>query len=252
MNKVLGLALVLASFTTAAAAQSTHSWEQSKLEEFEKGTAAGVSIRSNGALELAPGLRQIGTTSSTYLWSAASDAEGNLYAAGGSPARVYRITPKGEVSVIFAASELQVQALVVDHDGTIYAATSPDGRVYRIVYNPAGAATENSGPAGKAGSSQRAGKPELHLQRLFRPEDKIHLGLGNRWPGTSVRGHGRSRRNLPGGEKRQRLALFQERRGPHPRPRARWRRQPHCRLRWQRTGLSHHSRRAGLRAVWRT
>ncbi len=144
MNKALRVALVLSLLTAAAAAQTTHSWEQSKLEELEKGTSNGVSIRGDGTLELAPAFRQIGTTSSTYLWSAASDAEGNLYAAAGSPARVYRITPKGEVSVIFAASELQVQALAVDRDGTIYAATSPDGRVYRIVHNPAAGATENS------------------------------------------------------------------------------------------------------------
>ena len=140
MNKIVRFALVLASLTASVAAQSTRSWEQSKLEEFEKGTSKGVSIRSDGALELAPAFRQIGTTSSTYLWSVASDAEGNLYAAAGSPARVYRITPKGEVSVIFAATELQVQALVVDRGGAIYAATSPDGRVYRIVRSPAGAA----------------------------------------------------------------------------------------------------------------
>jgi sugar lactone lactonase YvrE len=140
MNKALRFALVLSLLTAAAAAQSTHSWEQSKLEELEKGTSKGVSIRSDGALELAPAFRQIGATSSTYLWSAASDAEGNLYAAAGSPARVYRITPKGEVSVIFAASELQVQALAVDRAGTIYAATSPDGRVYRIVHSPIGTA----------------------------------------------------------------------------------------------------------------
>ena len=34
------------------------------------------------------------TSPSTYLWDLASDAEGNIYAAAGSPARVYKITPE--------------------------------------------------------------------------------------------------------------------------------------------------------------
>ncbi len=161
MNKALRFALVLSLLTAAAAAQSTHSWEQSKLEELEKGTSKGVSIRSDGTLELAPAFRQIGATSSTHLWSAASDAEGNLYAAAGSPARVYRITPKGEVSVIFAASELQVQALAVDRAGTIYAATSPDGRVYRIVYRPIG--TAGTAPAAAPALAE---KPPAHNEQV--------------------------------------------------------------------------------------
>lgn len=150
MKIALRLALVLASLTAAAFAQNTHSWEQSKLEEFERGTAKGVSIRSDGSLELAPAFQQIGATSSTYLWGAASDPKGNLYVAAGSPARVYRITPKGAVTVIFANSELQVQALAVDSSGTIYAATSPDGRVYRIVYSPVAVGGQSAGPASAA------------------------------------------------------------------------------------------------------
>ncbi len=164
MKRHLRLALVLASLTVAAIAQNTRSWEQSKLEEFEKGTAKGVSIRSDGTLELAPAFRQIASTTSTYLWSVASDAEGNLYAAAGSPARVYRVTPKGDVSVIFAASELQVQALAVDRSGAIYAATSPDGRVYRIVRSP-GAAT-NAKSAETAASAGPDEKPASQTEKV--------------------------------------------------------------------------------------
>ena len=173
MKIALRLALVLASLTSAAFAQNTHSWEQSKLEEFERGTAKGVSIRSDGSLELAPAFQQIGTTSSTYLWGAASDAKGNLYVAAGSPARVYRITPKGEVTVIFATSELQVQALAVDSSGAIYAATSPDGRVYRIVYSPAVAAG-----AAKAGVDTEQVDPNYISSVYFDPRQNTS-GL---WP----------------------------------------------------------------------
>ena len=69
---------------------------------------------------------------STYIWAIAVDGSDNVYAAGGSPARVYRVTREGKASIIFQPKELQVQSVAVDSDGTIYAATSPDGKVYKI------------------------------------------------------------------------------------------------------------------------
>ncbi|HZU23570.1 MAG TPA: hypothetical protein VE998_12115, partial [Terriglobales bacterium] len=118
---------------TFAFGEGTQIWRQTKFEDFEKGTAKGVAIRSDGALELAPAFRSLYTTPSAYLWDIASDASGNAYAAAGSPARVYRITPDGKSSVIFEPQELQVQALIADGKDGLFAATSPDGKVYRIV-----------------------------------------------------------------------------------------------------------------------
>jgi len=134
--------LVLSTF---ALAEGTRTWEQSKFEELNKGTAKGVALRSTGGLELAPAFKSLATTASTYIWSIASDSAGNVYAAAGSPARVYRITPDGQSTVIFEAQELQVQALVVDKNSAVYAATAPDGKVYRIT--PDAAAQPGSKPS---------------------------------------------------------------------------------------------------------
>jgi sugar lactone lactonase YvrE len=125
-------AFLLSFFSSAAVAEGTRTWEQSSFDDFEKGTANGVAIRSDGALELAPNFRLLYNTPSTYIWAMDTDSEGNVYVAAGSPARVYRITPDGRAGIIFAPQELQVQALVVNASGVIYAATSPDGKVYRI------------------------------------------------------------------------------------------------------------------------
>ena len=159
---------VVALLAATAAAQNTRHWDQSRFEEFEKGTAKGVSIRSDGALELAPSFRQIGSTSSTYIWSAASDSEGNLYAAAGSPARVYRVTPAGQVSIVFSAPELQAQAVVVDRGGAIYAATSPDGRVYRITRNPgaAEASAPKPSPVKPSATATDAEKPRTPSEQV--------------------------------------------------------------------------------------
>jgi sugar lactone lactonase YvrE len=113
-------------------AEGTHTWKQSSFDDFEHGTAKGVAISSDGDLMLAPAFKAIYTSPSTYIWSIAADGTGNVYAAAGAPARVYRVTPDGQASVIFEPKELQVQALVVDTSGVLYAATSPDGKVYRV------------------------------------------------------------------------------------------------------------------------
>lgn len=118
-------------------AEGTRTWEQSKFEDFTKGTANGVAIFSAGELELAPSFKWLTTTPSTYIWSIATDSAGTLYAATGAPARVYRVTPDGKSSVIFEAPELGIQALAVDKSGAIYAATNPDGKVYRLEKRPA-------------------------------------------------------------------------------------------------------------------
>ncbi len=130
-------ALIVSTF---ALAEGTRTWEQSKFEELTKGTAKGVALRSEGGLELAPAFKALATTPSTYIWAIASDSAGNIYAAAGSPARVYRITPDGQCTTIFEPQELQVQSLVVvkndkdknDKTGIVYAATAPDGKVYRL------------------------------------------------------------------------------------------------------------------------
>jgi sugar lactone lactonase YvrE len=131
-NQILILVTCPTLFTGLLFADGTRTWEQSKFEELIKGTTQGVAIRSSGGLELAPAFKLLATTPSAFVWSIAADREGNVYAAAGSPARVYRITPEGKSTVIFEPQELQVQALAVDKSGAIFAATNPDGKIYKL------------------------------------------------------------------------------------------------------------------------
>ncbi len=121
---------------STAFAEGTRTWEQSKFDELTKGTATGVAIRSVGGLELAPTFKSLYATPSTYIWAIASDAAGDVYVAAGAPARVYRITPDGQATVIFEPKELQVQALQIGPGGAIFAATAPDGKVYKLEHKP--------------------------------------------------------------------------------------------------------------------
>lgn len=161
VRMALLISLVLV-FVPAGLAEGTHTWEQSKFEELTKGTAAGVAIRGSGGLELAPAFKALYATPSTYIWAIAADDAGNVYAATGAPARVYRITPSGQAAIIFEPQELQVQALQVGANGVIYAATAPDGKVYKLEHQPSGKADATKAEDNKSatpGAAQEAGKP---------------------------------------------------------------------------------------------
>jgi WD40 repeat protein len=167
-----------------AVAQGTRSWEQSSFEDLAKGTAQGVAILSRGGLELAPAFTPLVTTPSTYIWSIAAEPDGTLFAAAGSPARIYRIS-QGKSSVIFAPQELQVQALVVDPAGVIYAATNPDGKIYKLVRS--GVATK------KAEGTAGGGDTEWSSSVYFDPESKYIWdlaidGAGNLYAATGDQG----------------------------------------------------------------
>src|SRR6266851_4337502 len=145
-----------------AFAEGTRTWEQSKFEELIKGTATGVAIRSSGGLELAPAFKTLSATPSTYIWAIVADDAGNVYAATGAPARVYRITPGGQVTIIFEPQELQVQALQVQAGGVIYAATAPDGKVYRIEHRAGGKPEAAKADSGKEKEVEKdSSKPAL-------------------------------------------------------------------------------------------
>jgi sugar lactone lactonase YvrE len=182
---------------SAAFAEGTRSWEQSKFEDLAKGTATGVAIRSAGGLELAPTFKSLYATPSTYIWAIAADDAGNVYVAAGAPARVYRIPPDGRATIIFEPKELQVQALQISSAGAIYAATAPDGKVYKIEHNSGGKAQ----PA-KADSSPTA-DPAWSSSVYFEPGTKYIWDLaldksGNLYVATGD--HGEIFRVTPKGE----------------------------------------------------
>jgi len=171
MRKTFQLVLLWTLLSSIALAEGTRTWQQSKYDEYEKGTAHGVAINSDGSLSLSPSFSALYTSPSTYIWDLTSDSAGNIYAAAGSPARVYKIGPEGKASVIFAPQELQVQALAVDGSGAIYAATSPDGKVYKIVRGAgakvAGKPAEASPEGAKSGTSEERARPAVAVDPAY-------------------------------------------------------------------------------------
>jgi len=132
-RRIVSLSLLLCFLTSLPLlAEHTRRWRQSTYDEFLKGTAHGVAVRSDGRLELAPKFTLLADADASYLWSIRLDPKGTLYAAGGSPAKVFRFDSNGKPAVVFDSADLSVQAIAFDSKGVLYVGTSPDGKVYRV------------------------------------------------------------------------------------------------------------------------
>lgn len=131
LTLVCGLALAML-LPTAARAEHTRYWREADYSQFVKGTAHGVAIRSDGALQPAPKFDSFADPSLAYIWALRMDSRGRLYAAGGPNAKVLRFDDSGKSSTVFESPELAAQAIAIDSKDDLYVGTSPDGKIYRV------------------------------------------------------------------------------------------------------------------------
>jgi WD40 repeat protein len=196
-------------------AEHTRHWRVTTYDEFLKGTAHGVAVRSDGRLELAPKFTLLADADASYLWSLHTNAQGVLYAAGGAPAKVFRFDSTGQPgstvkpATIFESSDLSAQAIAFDSQGNLYVGTAPDGKVYRvsssgersvffdpktkyiwdIAFAPDGTLYVATGDKGQIFSVNPSGKGEL-----FYSSDEAHIRVlafdpaGNLIAGTEPSG----------------------------------------------------------------
>lgn len=129
------VSFLLAGFAVPTFADHTRIWKQSTYEEFLKGNAKGVAVRSDGHLELAPKFSLVADADASYLFSLRTDSSGALYAGGGSPAKVFRFEGNGNPKTVFESTELLAQCIAFDSKGALYVGTSPDGKVYKVSAN---------------------------------------------------------------------------------------------------------------------
>ena len=131
MNWLLGAALAL-SFAPAVTAVNTDKADYDTFAEFNQGEFDNVSLTSDGHLELAPAITNAVGATDPIIWAAVQDTNGNVFFGTGNQGKIYKLTPRGELSTFFAPNEMMVHALAIDGKGRLYAATSPNGRVYRL------------------------------------------------------------------------------------------------------------------------
>lgn len=131
----LTIVCLFAATLLSLSAYATHTqfWRTTSFSNFEKGTAKGVALWSNGRLVPARKFGSFADPNVAYLWQLQADSQGRLYATGGSSARVFRIDPNGHVTTVFKSPELTAQAIAIGAHNNLYVATSPDGKVYKVM-----------------------------------------------------------------------------------------------------------------------
>lgn len=132
---LLTFTLSLSFLLISTSASGPIFWRVNTRAEIEKGDAKGVAIADNGTLTLAPQFNEVFDTKQAYVWSAVTDARGNVYLGTGHEGRVFKVDASGKGALLYKSSEQDVMALAVDAQGNVYAGTSPDGKVYRITPN---------------------------------------------------------------------------------------------------------------------
>ena len=192
---VMALALAAgaaASLPSASFAQGTHLWTQTQLDEFEKGTPQGVELTSDGYLREGPGLKEVLTTPSTFVWSVAAGKDGTAYLGTGSPASVLRVGADGKSFTLLETKDASVQAVRFGPDGSLYAATLPSGKVYKL--NPAADAKQDDANAtvvfdaakfDGAGGDKTGAKSHYVWDLTFDPAGKLYIATGD--PGAVYR-----------------------------------------------------------------
>jgi hypothetical protein len=124
--------LLMLAGAAALRAEHTRYWRQTSFDDFDRGTAKGVAIRSDGKILLAPRFTPLADVNLAFLWALRADSKGNLYASGGSGAKVLKFDPAGKMTTAFESKELSAQALATDAQDNLYVGTSPDGKVYKV------------------------------------------------------------------------------------------------------------------------
>jgi len=185
----------------SAAAQGTHLWLQSQMEEFEKGTPSGVAIESDGHLRQSAGTTELLTTPSTFVWALTTGKSGVVFAGTGTPATVLRLGEKSadKPFTLFETKDLTIQALCLGSDGALYAAALPSGKVYKL--NPAATAKQDESNAtvvfdaakasdaagGQSKSTSPPASPGTHYiwDLTFDSAGRLYIATGN--PGAIYR-----------------------------------------------------------------
>ncbi|MDR3722713.1 MAG: hypothetical protein P4L00_14035 [Candidatus Acidoferrales bacterium] len=126
---LLAIAILL---PVAARAEHTRYWRQTDFSEFQKGTAKGVAVRSDGRLRPAPKFDPFADPNLAYVWALRLNSHGQLYAAGGSDAKVLRFDDAGKPTTVFESTELAAQPIAFDAADNLYVGTSPDGKIYQV------------------------------------------------------------------------------------------------------------------------
>src|SRR3954453_21916058 len=125
-------AAVFLCFTSLCHAAKVKVWHHDAPSHYEKAQLKQAVVSSEGALRLSRQLKPLAGLDATHVWDVVEDKDGNLFVATGDEGKIFKVTPDGKITVVYAGEESQILCLALAADGSIYAGTGPTGRVVRI------------------------------------------------------------------------------------------------------------------------
>jgi sugar lactone lactonase YvrE len=141
MNRSLAAVLLIALAPSLTCAGKIKSVTVSGPKDYDKAQFQQSVVSSEGRITLARLLKPLaskGPVDAARIWDVVEDRTGNLIVATGDEGKIFKITPDGQVSVLYETGDSQVLCLAAAADGTVYAGTGPKGQIVRL--DPAGAA----------------------------------------------------------------------------------------------------------------
>src|SRR5947209_16362436 len=133
MYRFLSASLLVAAFAPATVfAAKVKVWNQNTPAAYEKAQLRQVVVSSEGVVRLARQLKPFAGLDATHVWDVVEDKDGNLIVATSNEGKVFKVTPEGKVSVLYAADDSQVLCLALAADGSVFAGTGPSGKIVHI------------------------------------------------------------------------------------------------------------------------
>lgn len=192
--------LILLSIMVTLSAVQVKKVGARKYHDFQKGDLKGTSIDSRGRLFLGPEKKSIKGPKKEYYLSLELARNGDIYIGTGHKSSVFKIQPAtGKIEEVFASSQLDIYALVVNSKNEIYAGSSPNGKIYKIskdkkvtdFFDPSekfiwDMKEDHSGniicAVGNSGGIYKI-KPSGDASKIFTPEDahiiSLYIGKNN-------------------------------------------------------------------------
>jgi hypothetical protein len=146
-RSAIASALVALAAVMSLDASTPRFFQAGTQADFLRGDVENLSIDSRGQLVLGPATNLVYETAAPFLWSVVPGADGSLYIGTGNEGRVFKVDARGNGTLFFDSTELEVHALTPAPGGGLYVGTSPDGRIYKV--DPSGVATTFFAPGEK-------------------------------------------------------------------------------------------------------
>jgi hypothetical protein len=126
----LSVCVVLWGRPTNAATSTT--WQVSGFSDFTKGRLAGLSLSTDGILQLGPSIQRTVDLGAPSAWSVAPAADGGVYVGTGHNGKILHVAADEKTAVVWTATQPEVFALCAGAGSALYAGTSPNGAIFRI------------------------------------------------------------------------------------------------------------------------